>query len=121
MVKHIATAVGVILAGLFIVVFFTGRPESKQLADVAPRVGMSVDDLLTLGQRVATSTRTTLGSSRRVVYLPVCSGQTSKHTLEDHANRAGTLVRLERLTDREAVNAVLAQGANGGAESLEGC
>ncbi|MBC7733598.1 MAG: hypothetical protein H7306_17175 [Bacteriovorax sp.] len=121
MVKHIATAVGVILAGLFIVVFFTGRPESKQLSDVAPRVGMSVDDLMALGPRVSTSTGTTLGSSRRVVYLLACSGQASKTTLEDQANLAGTLVRRERLTDREAVNAVLAPGTKGGAESLKGC
>ena len=121
MVKHIATAVGVVLAGLFIVVFFVARPESKQLADVAPRVGMSVDDLMALGPRVATSSGTTLGSSRHVVYLLACSGQANKHTLEEQAKLAGTLVRRERLTDREAVSAVLVQGAKDGAQSLKDC
>jgi len=121
MVKHIATAAGVILTGLFIVVFFTWRPQSKPLADVAPRVGMSVEDLMALGPRVATSSGTTLGSSRRVVYLLACSGQASKNTLEDQANLAGTLVRRQRLTDREAVTAVLVQGAKGDAQSLKDC
>ena len=121
MVKHIATASGVILTGLFIVAFFTWRPESKQLADVAPRVGMSVDDLMALGPRVASTTGSTLGSSRRVVYLLACSGQASKNTLEEQANRAGALARRERLTDREAVAAVLVQGAKGGAQGLKDC
>lgn len=121
MVKHIATAAGVILTGLFIVVFFMWRPESKELADVAPRVGMSVDDLMALGPRVASSTGSTLGSSRRVVYLLACSGQASKATLEEQANLAGALVRRERLTDREAVTAVLVKGANGSALSLKDC
>jgi hypothetical protein len=121
MVKHIATAAGVILTGLFIVAFFMWRPESKELAEVAPRVGMSVDDLIALGPRVATSTGATLGSSRRVVYLLACSGQADKSTLEDQAKLAGALVRRERLTDREAVTAVLAQGAKGGALGLKNC
>lgn len=121
MVKHIATAAGVILTAVFVVFFFMWRPNSKQLADVAPRVGMSVDDLMALGPRVASSTGSTLGSSRRVVYLLACSGQASKTTLEEQANLAGTLVRRERLTDREAVTAVLVQGAKGGAHSLKDC
>ena len=121
MIKHIATAAGVILTGLFILAFFTWRPESKQLAEVAPRVGMSVDDLIALGPRVATSTGTTLGSSRRVVYLLACSGHAYKNTLEDQAKLAGTLVRRERLTDREAVTAVLAQSAKGSTQGLKDC
>lgn len=122
MVKtHVATAAGLILTGLFIAAFFMWRPESKQLADVAPRVGMSVDDLMALGPRVASSTGSTLGSSRRVVYLLACSGQASKTTLEEQANLAGSLARRERLTDREAVTAVLVQGAKGGAKSLIDC
>jgi hypothetical protein len=122
MVKHIATAAGVILAGLFVVIFFFGRPESKPLAEVAPRVGMSVEDLMALGPRVASTTGATLGSSRRVVYLLACSGQASKDTLEEQANLAGTLARRERLTDHEAVTAILAQGTKGAAAaSLKGC
>jgi len=110
------------LAALFIVVFFVGRSESKHLADVAPRVGMSLEELVALGPRIASNTGVTLGSSRRVVYLLACSGVASKQTLEEQATLAGTLVRQQRLTSREAVLAVLAQRANGaGIESLKGC
>jgi len=122
MYKHIATAAGVGLAALFIVVFFVGRSESKHLADVAPRVGMSLEELVALGPRIASNTGVTLGSSRRVVYLLACSGVASKQTLEEQATLAGTLVRQQHLTSREAVLAVLAQRANGaGIESLKGC
>ena len=41
---------------------------------MAPRVGMSYDDLMALGPRIASTTGVTLGSSRRVVYLLACSG-----------------------------------------------
>ena len=122
MYKHIATAAGVGLAALFVVVFFVGRSESKHLADVAPRVGMSLEELVALGPRIASNTGVTLGSSRRVVYLLACSGVASKQTLEEQATLAGTLVRQQHLTSREAVLAVLAQRANGaGIESLKGC
>jgi hypothetical protein len=122
MYKHIASAAGVGLAALFIVVFFVGRSESKHLADVAPRVGMSLEELVALGPRIASNTGVTLGSSRRVVYLLACSGVASKQTLEEQATLAGTLVRQQHLTSREAVLAVLAQRANGaGIESLKGC
>ena len=55
------------------------------------------------------------------MYLLACSGQASKTTLEEQANLAGSLARRERLTDREAVTAVLVQGAKGGAKSLIDC
>jgi hypothetical protein len=122
MYKHIASTAGVALTGLFVVVFFIGRSESKHLADVAPRVGMSLEDLMTLGPRVASNTGVTLGSSRRVVYLLACSGLASKQTLEQQATRAATLAREQHLTSREAVAAVLAQSTDGvGIESLKGC
>ena len=122
MYKHIATAAGAGLAVVFVVVFFVGRTESKRLADVAPRVGMSVDALMALGPRVASSTGVTLGSSRRVVYLLACSGLASRQTLEDQATLAGKLARGQHLTDREAVAAVLARRGDGaGPDSLKGC
>jgi hypothetical protein len=122
MVKHIATVAGVGLAVAFIAVFFVGRTESKHLTEVAPRVGMSYDDLMAMGPRVATQTGVTLGSSRHVVYLLACSGLASKATLEAQALQAGTIARQQRLSDREAVGAVLAQAGNGaGVDSLKGC
>jgi len=122
MVKHIATVAGVGLAVAFVAVFFVGRSETKQLVEVAPHVGMSYDDLMAMGPRVATQTGVTLGSSRRVVYLLACSGLASKTTLESQALQAGTIARQQRLTDREAVGAVLAQAGNGaGVGSLKDC
>ena len=122
MFKHIATVAGVGLAVAFVVVFFVGRTESRHLTEVAPRVGMSYDDLMAMGPRVASQTGVTLGSSRRVVYLLACSGQASKATLESQAVQAGTLARQQRLSDREAVVAVLAQGGySAGADKLKGC
>ena len=122
MVKHIASVAGIGLAVAFVVVFFIGRTETKHLTEVAPRVGMSYDDLMAIGPRVANQTGVTLGSSRRVVYLLACSGQASKSTLETQAVQAGTLAKQQRLSDREAVVAVLAQAGNSSAaEKLKGC
>jgi len=122
MVKHIASVAGIGLAVAFVVVFFIGRTETKHLTEVAPRVGMSYDDLMAMGPRVASQTGVTLGSSRRVVYLLACSGQASKSTLEMQAVQAGTLAKQRRLSDREAVVAVLAQaGSSSAAEKLKGC
>jgi len=122
MVKHIASVAGIGLAVAFVVVFFIGRTETKHLTEVAPRVGMSYDDLMAMGPRVASQTGVTLGSSRRVVYLLACSGQASKSTLETQAVQAGTLAKQRRLSDREAVVAVLAQaGSSSAAEKLKGC
>ena len=122
MIKHIATVGGVGLAAAFVVVFFVGRAETKHLSEVAPRVGMSYDDLMAMGPRVASQTGATLGTSRHVVYLLACSGHSSQSTLEQQATQAGMLARRERLSDREAVGAVLAQGGAGaGVGSLKGC
>jgi hypothetical protein len=120
--KHIATVAGVALAGLFVVSFFAGRSDPKHLTDVAPRVGMSYQELMDLGPRVASTTGVTLGSSRRVVYLLVCSGRATRETLEEQALRASTLSREQRLTSREAVTAVLAQRGDAGEPvNLKGC
>ena len=121
--KHFVTVAGVALAGLFVVVFFVGRSQhTLQLADVAPRVGMSYEDLMALGPRVASTTGVTLGSSRRVVYLLACSGLATPQTLEEQATLAGSLARQQRLSDREAVTAVLERSGNGsGLNRLKDC
>ena len=121
MMKHVATVAGIGLAVAFVAIFFVGRTETKHLTDVAPRVGMSVDDLMAMGPRVATQTGTTLGTSRHVVYLLACSGQADKSTLEARAVQAGTLAKQQRLSDREAVVAVMAQNGQGSAANLKGC
>ena len=122
MFKHIATVGGVGLAAAFVVVFFVGRGDFKHLTEVAPRVGLSYDDLMAMGPRVASQTGVTLGTSRHVVYLLACSGLSTKSTLEVQATQASTLARQQRLSDREAVVAVLAQGSAGaGEDKLKGC
>src|SRR5689334_23123078 len=90
MIKQIATVAGVGLAVAFLVVFFAARPDSMELTDVAPRVGMSHEELLALGPRIASQTGVTLGTSRRVVYLLACSGQVNRQTLEEQATQAST-------------------------------
>ena len=122
MIKHLSTAAGLALAVAFVVVFFIGRTESQQLADLAPKVGMSHEDLLAVGPRIASQTGVTLGSSRRVVYLLACSGLVDKGSLETQAALASSLAKKDRLTDREAVIAVLAQRTGAAAaDSLKGC
>ena len=122
MFKHLATVGGIGLAVAFVVVFFIGRTETKHLTEVAPRVGMSYDDLMAMGPRVASQTGVTLGTSRHVVYLLACSGLSNQSTLEAQATQAGKLAKQQRLSDREAVGAVLAQSGSGaGVASLKGC
>ncbi len=122
MIKNIATVGGVGLAVAFVVVFFIGRTDTKDLTEVAPRVGMSYDQLMAMGPRVASTTGATLGSSRRVVYLLACSGLSSQATLEAQATQAGALAKQKRLTDREAVVAVLALSSNpASVGNLKGC
>ncbi len=122
MIRNIATFGAVGLAVAFVIVFFIGRSEPKNLAEVAPRVGMSYDQLMAMGPRVSSTTGATLGSSRRVVYLLACSGLSSQATLEAQATQAGAMARQQRLTDREAVMAVLAQSGNAAsAGNLKGC
>ena len=122
MVKYFTTLVGLGLAAAFVVVFFAGRAETKHLREIAPRVGMSYDDLMAMAPRIASTTGATLGTSRHVVYLLACSGQSSRETLEAQAARAGALAKQQRLSEREAVRAVLAQaGSSAGAVNLIGC
>ena len=122
MAKYIVTIAGLGLAVAFVVIFFVGRTQSKHLSEVAPRVGMSYDDLMAMGPRIASSTGVTLGTSRHVVYLLACSGLSSKATLEAQAVQASTLAKQQRLSDREAVGAVLAtSGAGATAANLKSC
>jgi len=122
MVKQIATVAGIGLAVAFLVVFFVAKPDSMELVDVAPRAGMSHEELLALGPRIASVTGVTLGTSRRVVYLLACSGLANRQTLEEQATQASARALKERLSDREAVAAVLsARVAGGGVANLKGC
>jgi hypothetical protein len=122
MYKHLATVGGVALSVLFVVVFFAGRAETRHLTEVAPRVGMNSDDLLAMAPRIASQTGATLGTSRRVVYLLACSGLPSRDTIEGQATAAGALATKQRLSDREAVRAVLTQGIDGAATgNLKDC
>jgi hypothetical protein len=100
-------------------VFFFAKPDSMELVDVAPRVGMSHEELLALGPRIASHTGVTLGTSRRVVYLLACSGLATRQTLEEQATKASTKALSERLSDREAVLAIIS--SRGGVENLKGC
>jgi hypothetical protein len=122
MVKHVATVAGIGLALAFVVVFFIGRAETKHITEVAPKVGMSHEELLALGPKVASQTGVTLGTSRHVVYLLACSGLSTRQTLEEQATQASTKALKERLSDREAVGAILStRVAGAGVASLKGC
>lgn len=119
MYKHIATVGGVGITAAFVVVFFVGRTQTRQLAEFAPRIGLSYEELVAIAPRVAAHTGATLGSSRRMVYLLSCSGLANGATLETQVTQAASLAQKDRLTDREAVSAVLGQGA--AVERLKGC
>ena len=122
MYKHVATVGGLVLSLLFVVVFFIGRAETRHLTEVAPRVGMNSDDLLEMAPRIASQTGATLGTSHRVIYLLACSGLPSRTTIEEQATLAGALAKKQRLSDREAVRAVLTQGVDGAATgNLKDC
>ena len=86
--KHVFSVIGVCCALLFVVVFFTGRIDSKHLALVAPRVGMHADELGALAPRIASQTGATVGTSRRVVYLLACSGMPDRATMEGAGARS---------------------------------
>ena len=105
--KHVFSVIGVGFALLFVVVFFTGRIDSKHLALVAPRVGMHVDELAALAPRIASQTGATVGTSRRVLYLLACSGVPDRSTMEDRAREAAAITELRSLTAREAAVLVL--------------
>ena len=57
--KHVFSVAGLGLAAAFVVVFFTGRIDSKHLTAVAPRVGMQSDELDALVPRIAAQTGAT--------------------------------------------------------------
>jgi hypothetical protein len=120
-IRNIATFGAIGLTVAFVAVFFVGHSDSKHLTEVAPRSGLSYDELMEIGPRVATQTGVTLGTSRHVIYLLACSGQATKTTLEAQATQASTLAKQQRLSDREAVTTVLAQRSSVAADSLKGC
>lgn len=121
--KHVLTAVGLGLAATFVVVFFTGRVDSKHLAAVAPRVGMHVEDLSAIAPRIASQTGATIGTSRRVVYLLACSGLPDPSTIEARALEAAYITEQRRMTAREATVLVLSRtaGPDGEASPLKDC
>ncbi|MEO8311710.1 MAG: hypothetical protein ABI520_11095 [Caldimonas sp.] len=114
--KHVFSVAGLGLAAAFVVVFFTGRVDSKHLASVAPRVGMQFEELDALIPRIAAHTGATPGTSRRVVYLLACSGIPNSTTLESKALEAADITEKRRMTARQATVVVLS--ANG--SPLEG-
>jgi hypothetical protein len=107
--KYLLPLIGLALSLAFVVIFFSGRGDTRQLAEIAPRVGMSHSALLEMGPRIASSSGATLGTARHVVYLLACSGLATATTLESQATRASSLALQQRLSDREAVVSVLAQ------------
>ncbi|MEO8526537.1 MAG: hypothetical protein ABI460_17555 [Caldimonas sp.] len=120
--KHVFTVIGLGLAALFVVVFFTGRVDSKHLAAVAPRVGMHVADLDALAPRIASQTGATIGTARRVVYLLACSGVPDRSTMEARAREAADATEKQRMTPREAAVFVLSGKPHEGATSpLKDC
>jgi hypothetical protein len=115
--KHVFSVIGLGFAVLFVVVFFTGRIDSKHLALVAPRVGMHADELGAIAPRIASQTGATVGTSRRVVYLLACSGVPDRHTMEERAREVATITEQRRLTAREATVLVLSGQPHEGAGS----
>jgi len=105
--KHVFSVAGLGLAAAFVVVFFTGRIDSKHLAVVAPRVGMQPKALDALIPRIASQTGATAGTSRRVVYLLACSGIPTSATMEAKSLEAATITETHRMTARQAAVAVL--------------
>ena len=120
--KHVFSVVGLGLAAVFVVVFFTGRIDSKHLTAVAPRVGMDVEALNALVPRIATQTGATMGTARRVVYLLACSGVPNASTMETRAREAVVMTEKSRVTAREAAISVLSGSTAAGAPSpLKDC
>lgn len=105
--KHVFSVVGLGLAAFFVVVFFTGRIDSKQLPSVAPRVGMQPQELDDIVARISSRTGATVGTSRRVVYLLACSGMPTRSTMESQALAAADITEKQRMTAKEATMLVL--------------
>ena len=120
--RHVFSVVALGAAAAFVVVFFTGRIDSKHLNAVAPRVGMQPEALNALVPRVSSQTGATTGTSRRVVYLLACSGVPTHATMEAKAIEAAAITEQRRVTARQAALVVLS-GAPGGTEAspLEDC
>jgi len=120
--KHVFSVAGLGLATAFVVVFFTGRIDSKHLTVVAPRVGMQAEELDALIPRVAARTGATAGTSRRVVYLLACSGIPTSATIEAQALEAATITEKQRVTARQAAVAMLSgTPAEGATSPLKDC
>ena len=119
--KHVFTIVGLGLAALFVGVFFTGRIDSKQLAHVAPRVGMQADALDALVPRISSQTGATIGTSRRVIYLLACSGVPTSATIEAKAREAAMITEKRRLSARQAAATVLSGPEEGADSPLKDC
>ncbi|MEO7337409.1 MAG: hypothetical protein ABIV63_12590 [Caldimonas sp.] len=120
--KHFATFLGLALVLAFVVLFFSGRRESKSLSVVAPRVGLTAEQLLAMVPRIASESGATLGTSRRLVYLLACSGVPTSANLEKNAKHAADISEQQRLTPREAATTVLSAMRTGnGANALEDC
>ena len=115
--KHVFSLVGLCLAIFFVVVFFTGRLDSKQLPSVAPRVGMKPDELDAIVNRISTQTGASVGTSRRVVYLLACSGVPTRSTMESQALQAADITEKQRLTAKEATFFVLSGKPTEGAQN----
>ena len=120
--KHVYSVVGIGLAALFVVVFFTGRIDSKHLTAVAPRVGLQGAELDAMVPRVAAQTGATQGTARRVIYLLACSGMPTSTTMESHARRAAEMTEQRRLTAREATLIVLGDSpVDSGRKNISDC
>lgn len=120
--KHVFSVAGLGLAAAFVVVFFTGRVDSKHLGAVAPRVGMQFEELDALVPRIAQQTGATRGTSRRVVYLLACSGVPTSSTIAARALEAAAITEQRRMTARQATIVVLSGSPVEGPQSpLKDC
>ena len=120
--KHVATLAGLALALAFVVLFFSGRYESKPFNVVAMQIGLTPDDLIAMVPRISSQSGATMGTSRRVVYLMACSGVATSATLEGHAMAAANIAEKQGVTPREATKSVLgAIPAPQGIEALRHC
>ena len=120
--KHLTTLAGLALALAFVILFFQGRPASKPLQVVATRLGLSEDELMAMGPRIASQTGATVGTSRRVVYLLACSGVPTRVNLEAQATLAADIAEKQRVTPREAATTVLSSmPTTDAAEALRDC
>jgi hypothetical protein len=124
--KHVFSVVGLGLAVVSLVVFFTGRIDSKQLPSVAPRVGMEPHELDGIVARISSRTGATVGTSRRVVYFLACSGVPTRSTMESQALAAADITEKQRMTAKEATLLVLSgspstQASEGAPGPLRDC